>query len=59
MKAKKKWSKLRKAIKICKRNENCKKCEIRHFCSEMSNSASISVYFLCKVEDYLKGFDKI
>lgn len=59
MKAKKKWKKLRKFIKICKRNENCNKCEIKYFCREMSNFAGISIYSLYKVENYLKGFNKI
>lgn len=59
MKAKKKWLKLRKAIKTCKRNENCNKCKMRDWCSVMTNFTGTSIYSLYKVENYLKGFDKI
>ena len=59
MKAKKKWKKLRKFVKSCRKTENCNKCEVRDFCSIMTNFAGISIYSLYKVENYLKGFDKI
>ena len=59
MKAKKKWIKLRKIVKSCWKTENCNKCEVRDFCSKMSNVAGISIYSLYKVENYLKGFEKI
>lgn len=59
MKAKKKWKKLRKAIKICKTNKSCYKCDIKEFCNNMSKFAGASIYYLLKVENYLKGFKKI
>lgn len=59
MKAKKKWKKLRKTIKICKTNKSCHECEIKEFCDNMGKSAGASIYYLLKVENYLKGFERI
>lgn len=58
MKNKKKWKKLRKLIKICRKNKNCSKCEIRDFCNKMSNFAGISIYFYIKQKTIYKDLKK-
>lgn len=59
MKDKKKWKKLRKMVKICRTEKSCNNCEIKSFCDNMGKFAGASVYYLLKVENYLKGFEKI
>lgn len=59
MKAKKKWKRLRKLTKKCGKKNNCENCKYNDMCNSMKAFTGANLYTLFKINNYLKGFNKV